>query len=69
VRRRSAAATERGTPRELAFFDPADWGDDEDAPTRWYAARDRWAAEHGEWPQTDPASPLPDEPFHPEDDL
>ncbi len=67
MRRRSYAETERGTPRKLAYFDPTDWGDDEDAPTRWYAARDRWAAEHAEQPQTDPASPLPDVPFRYED--
>ena len=59
--------TRRETPPRLASYDPADWGDDDDAPVRWYAARDAWAAEHGEQPDIDDVAAMPDVPFHPEE--
>lgn len=56
-------------PRELRFYDPADWGGDADAPTRWYAARDRRRREHGESAADADAAVVvwPDVPFRYED--
>ena len=55
--RRRPGDQANGTPAELRRFDPADWGEDDQAPVRWYAARDAWRDEHGTSP--DQEGPCP----------
>jgi hypothetical protein len=65
MKRRQGLDADKGTPVELRRYVAAEWGDDEQAPVRWYAARDRWAAEHGEPPESGDGTDWPDVPFDP----
>lgn len=64
-RRLEEEPVESATPLELRRFRAEEWGNDEQA-ARWYAARDRWAQEHGEPADADWDEPMPRKPFDPE---
>lgn len=66
--RRRANAGQSNVPARLRRYDPADWGADDQAPTRFYAALADWREEHPD-DELDFEGPCPDVPFNPYTDL